>query len=103
MVKRRILHVRDADAILHVKTSDLNVDVLIANIIRKLNFRKMNLLYLILYGDQHSNFACSIAPQKSCIIQKSKKIYNTKNVFFKKTFDVTEFFKILQNVSLHCL
>ena len=49
---------RDADTILHVKTGELNADVLIADVIRKLNFRKMNLLYLlILYGDQYSNFA----------------------------------------------
>ena len=63
---------RDADAILHVKTGELSTDVLIADVIRKLNFRKMNLLYLlILYGDLYS----SIAPQKSCIIQKIKKFY----------------------------
>ena len=49
---------RDAGAILHVKTGELNVDVLIADAIRKLNFRKTNLLdLLILYGDRHSNFA----------------------------------------------
>ena len=35
---------RDADAILHVKTGELNADVLIADVIRKLNFRKLNLL-----------------------------------------------------------
>ena len=39
---------RDADAILHVKTGELNVDALIADVIRKLNFRKMNLLYLLI-------------------------------------------------------
>ena len=55
---------RNADAILHVKTGELNADVLIADVIKKLNFRKMNLLYLlILYGDWCSNFAWSIAPQ----------------------------------------
>ena len=49
---------RDVAAILHVKTGELNADVLIADVIRKLNFRKMNLLYLlILYGDLYSNFA----------------------------------------------
>ena len=48
----------DADLILHVKTGELNADVLIADVIRKLNFRKMNLLYLlILYGERCSNFA----------------------------------------------
>ena len=42
---------RDAGAILHVKTGELNADVLIAD-------AKMNVLYLlILYGDRHSNFA----------------------------------------------
>ena len=52
-VKHRILHVvRNADAIFDVKTGELNADVLIADVIKKLNFRKMNLLYLlILYGD----------------------------------------------------
>ena len=49
---------RDADTILHVKTGELDADVLIADLIRKLNFRKMNLLYLlVLYGDRYSNFA----------------------------------------------
>ena len=58
-IKHRILHVmRDADAIVHVKTGELKADVLFADVIRKLNFRKMNLLYLlILYGDRCSNFA----------------------------------------------
>ena len=38
-VKRRILHVlRDADAISHVKTGEINADVLIAVVIRKCNF-----------------------------------------------------------------
>ena len=38
-VKHRILHVlRDADAISHVKTGEINADVLIANVIRKCNF-----------------------------------------------------------------
>ena len=37
-VKHRILHVmRDADAILHVKTGESNADVLIADVIRKCN------------------------------------------------------------------
>ena len=49
---------RDADAILYVKTGELNADVLIADVIRKLNFGKMNLLYLlILYSDRCANFA----------------------------------------------
>ena len=38
-VKRRILHVlRDADAISHAKTGEINADVLIADVIRKYNF-----------------------------------------------------------------
>ena len=38
-VKHRILHVlRDADAISHVKTGEINADVLIADVIRKCNF-----------------------------------------------------------------
>ena len=49
---------RDADPILHVKTGELNADVLIVDVTRKLNFRKMNLLYLlILYGGRCSDFA----------------------------------------------
>ena len=76
---------RDADAILHVKTGELNADVLIADAIRKLNFRKMNLLYLLIsYGDRCSNFAWSIAPQRSCIKQKIKKFYNAKKFFFQE-------------------
>ena len=39
-IKHRILHVlRDADAILHVKTGEINADVLIADVIRKCNFK----------------------------------------------------------------
>ena len=38
-VKHRILHVlRDADAISHVKTGEINADVLIADVIKKCNF-----------------------------------------------------------------
>ena len=38
-VKHRILHVlRDADAISHAKTGEINADVLIADVIRKCNF-----------------------------------------------------------------
>ena len=38
-VKHRILHVlRDADAISHVKTGEINADVLIADVISKCNF-----------------------------------------------------------------
>ena len=45
-VKHRILHImRDADAILHVKTGEISVDVLIADVIREFNFRKMNLFF----------------------------------------------------------
>ena len=37
--KHRILHVlRDADVISHVKTGEINADVLIADVIRKCNF-----------------------------------------------------------------
>ena len=40
-VKHRILHVlRDADAISHVKTGEINVDVLIADVITKCNLKK---------------------------------------------------------------
>ena len=40
-VKHRILHVlRDADAISHVKTGEIDADVLIADVIRKCNFLK---------------------------------------------------------------
>ena len=38
-IKHRILHVlRDADAISHVKTGEINADVLIADVIRKCYF-----------------------------------------------------------------
>ena len=38
-VKHRILHVlRDADAISHVKTGEINAEVLVADVIRKCNF-----------------------------------------------------------------
>ena len=38
-VKHRILHVlQDADGISHVKTGEINADVLIADVIRKCNF-----------------------------------------------------------------
>ena len=44
-VEHRILHVlRDADAISHVKTGNVRI----ADIIRKFNFRKVNLLYLLI-------------------------------------------------------
>ena len=57
------------------KTGEMNTDVLIADVIRKFNFGKMNLLYLlILNGDLYSNFACSIVPQISCIIQEIKNV-----------------------------
>ena len=70
---------------MHVKIDEMNSDVLIADVIRKFNFRKINLLYLpILYGDLYSNLVSSIVPQISCIIQKIKKIYNAKNSFSRK-------------------
>ena len=38
-IKHRILHVlRDSDVISHVKTGEINADVLIADVIRKCNF-----------------------------------------------------------------
>ena len=54
----------------------MNADLLIADVIKKFNFSKMNLLYLlILYGDLYSNFTCSVVPQKSCIMYtKNEKI-----------------------------
>ena len=46
----------------------------------------MNVLHLlILHGDLCSNFAFSIIPQKSCIIQKIKKTCNVEKMFFRKT------------------
>ena len=47
----------------------------------------MNVLCLfILHGDPSLNFACSIVPQKSSIIQKNKTILcQPKNVFNKTT------------------
>ena len=46
-VKYRMLHVmRDADAISRVKTGELHPDVLIADVIRKCNFKKYNQHYL---------------------------------------------------------
>ena len=87
----------DADLILHVKTGELNADVLIADVIRKLNFRKMNLLYLlILYGDRCSNFAWSIAPQKSCIIQKIK-----NSIMPKSFFQENSIFEVLKYLALY--
>ena len=52
-VKYRMLHVmQDADDISRVKTGELHPDVLIADVIRKCNFKKNNPQYLvILYGD----------------------------------------------------
>ena len=45
-VKHRILHVlRDADAISHVKTGEINADVLTADVIRKSNFYTNIVLY----------------------------------------------------------
>ena len=70
-VKYRMLHVmRDADDISRVKKDELHPDVLIADVIKKIEFWKMNVLYLISYGDLYSNFACSMALQISCIIEK---------------------------------
>ena len=86
-VKYRMLHVmRDADDISRVKTGELHPDILIADVIKKIEFWKMNVLYLLIsYGDLYSNFACSIVLQISCIIEKIKKFYNAKNIFFEKT------------------
>ena len=43
---------------MHVKIDEMNSDVLIADVIRKFNFRKINLLYLpILHGDLERNDA----------------------------------------------
>ena len=48
-VKHRILHLtRHPDAISRVKTGEMNADVPIAGVTRKLNFTKMNLLYLLI-------------------------------------------------------
>ena len=38
---------RDADAISHLKTGEINGDVLIADVLIKFNFRKMNLVSLV--------------------------------------------------------
>ena len=49
-----------------VKTCELNADVLIAAVIKNIQFRKMNVLYPhILYGDLYGDFACSFALQIS--------------------------------------
>ena len=62
------------------------MDLLIADVIKKIQFLKLNVLYLlILHGDLSSNFVCSIVLQKSCIIQKIKNFYDVGNMFFKKT------------------
>ena len=86
-VKYRMLHVmRDADDISRVKPGELHPDVLFADVIRKIEFWKMNVLYLLIsYGDLYSNFACSIVLQISCIIEKIKKFYNAKKIIFEKT------------------
>ena len=45
----------------------------------------MNVLYLsILHGDLSLNFACSIVPQKSSIIQKIKQFYVCQKMFSTK-------------------
>ena len=74
-VKYRMLHVmRDADHISRVKTGELHPDVLIADVIKRIEFSKMNVVYLIIsYGDLYLNFACSIVLQISCIMEKIKK------------------------------
>ena len=89
-------------------TNTLNKNnVLIADVIRKFNFTKMNLLYfLILFGDLYSNFPCSIVIQKSDIIQKIKNsimpnFFPRKQHFCGlKIFGMIELFKIFHNVSL---
>ena len=49
-VKHRILHVlRDADAISHVKTGEINADVLIPDVIRKCNFKKKTIHSISLF------------------------------------------------------
>ena len=69
-VKHRILHVlRDADVISHVKTGEINVDVLIADVIRKCNLKKkqstisryfVHLLFLLfLKKSRNSHFRCT--------------------------------------------
>ena len=48
-VKYRMLHVmRDADDISRVKIGELHPDVLIADVIKKFEFWKMNVLYLLI-------------------------------------------------------
>ena len=81
-----MLHfMQDADDISCVKTGELHPDVLIADVIKKIEFLKMNVIYLpISYADLYSNFACSIVLQISCIIEKIKKFYNSKKIFFEK-------------------
>ena len=81
-VKYRMLHVmRDADDISRVKIGELHPEVLIADIFKKIEFWKMNVLYLLIsYGDLYSNFACSIVLQISCIIEKLKKFCNAKKI-----------------------
>ena len=86
---------RHADNTSHVI---MNADVLIAEVIRKFNFRKNNLLYfLTLYGDLYSNLACSIVLKN----KKNSIFYNAKKLLFKKTafspfgkiFGIIEFLK----------
>ena len=86
-VKYQMLHVmRNANDISRAKTIELHPDVLIADNIKKTDFWKMNVLYLLIsYSDLYSNFACSIVLQISCIIEKIKKFHSAKNIFFKKT------------------
>ena len=65
------------------KKLQTGVDFLIADVIKKSSFLKMNLLYLlILLGDLSSNFSCSIS-QKS-FIPKIKKTQRGKKVFQEK-------------------
>ena len=90
---------QDADAILHVKTGELNADVLIANVIGNLSFRKMNLLYLlILFGDQYS---AEVLHHKNPILYKKyrksimRTFFSTKTQHFQslKIFGIIELFK----------
>ena len=85
-VKHQILHVlRDADTISHVKTGEINADVLIADIIRKCKLKKNNPQYLVtLYGDLPWNFACSFGWRISFFIEKIKKFCNAKKKYLEK-------------------
>ena len=95
---------QDADAILHVKTGELNADVLIADVIRKLNFRKFcTVTYIqILHEVLHYKNLVLYKKLKNSIMPKS--FFSRKQHFRSlKIFGIIEFFKILHNVNLRCL